>query len=113
ARRAGPRRAAHGRSRRRRRRARRARRLPCAAPAPSPRASAGPRAAGGGGGRTAESPPREEAVRILRALGFAVDDSGEDLQVVVPSFRRDIHQEDDLVEEITRIWGAENTPRCA
>jgi phenylalanyl-tRNA synthetase beta chain len=56
------------------------------------------------------SPPREEAVRILQALGFAVDDSGEDLQVVVPSFRRDIHQEDDLVEEIVRIWGYDKIP---
>lgn len=56
------------------------------------------------------SPPREEAVRILQALGFAVDDSGEDLQVVVPSFRRDIHQEDDLVEEIVRIWGYDRIP---
>ena len=56
------------------------------------------------------SPSREEAVRILQALGFAVDDSGEELQVVVPSFRRDIHQEDDLVEEITRIWGYDKIP---
>jgi len=56
------------------------------------------------------SPSREEAVRILQALGFAVDDSGEDVQVVVPSFRRDIHQEDDLVEEIARIWGYDKIP---
>ncbi|HZP35327.1 MAG TPA: phenylalanine--tRNA ligase subunit beta [Methylomirabilota bacterium] len=56
------------------------------------------------------SPPREGAVRILQALGFAVDGSGDDLQVVVPSFRRDIHQEDDLVEEIVRIWGYDQIP---
>ena len=56
------------------------------------------------------SPSREEAVRILQALGFAVDDSGDELQVVVPSFRRDIHQEDDLVEEIVRIWGYDKIP---
>lgn len=55
-------------------------------------------------------PPREESVRILQALGFAVDDSGDDVQVVVPSFRRDIHQEDDLVEEIVRIWGYDRIP---
>jgi phenylalanyl-tRNA synthetase beta chain len=55
-------------------------------------------------------PPREEAVRILRALGFTVDDSGTDLQVTVPSFRRDIFQEDDLVEEIVRIWGYDKIP---
>ena len=56
------------------------------------------------------SPSRGESVRILQTLGFAVDDSGEDLQVVVPSFRRDIHQEDDLVEEIARIWGYDKIP---
>jgi phenylalanyl-tRNA synthetase beta chain len=55
-------------------------------------------------------PPREEAVRILQALGFAVDDSGADLQVIVPSFRRDIFQEDDLVEEIIRVWGYDKIP---
>ncbi len=55
-------------------------------------------------------PPRADAVRILQALGFAVDDSGDDLQVVVPSFRRDVHQEDDLVEEIVRIWGYDQIP---
>jgi len=56
------------------------------------------------------APPRAEAVRILQALGFAVDDSAPTLQVVVPSFRRDIVQEDDLVEEIVRIWGYDQIP---
>jgi phenylalanyl-tRNA synthetase beta chain len=56
------------------------------------------------------APPREDAVRILQALGFAVDDSAPDLQVVVPSFRRDVSQEDDLVEEIIRIWGFDKIP---
>jgi len=55
-------------------------------------------------------PPRADAVHILQMLGFAVDDSADDLQVVVPSFRRDIHQEDDLVEEIVRIWGYDQIP---
>src|SRR5882672_3270602 len=52
-------------------------------------------------------PPQEEIVRILQTLGFAVDDSGGELQTVVPSFRRDIDQEDDLVEEVIRVWGYE------
>jgi phenylalanyl-tRNA synthetase beta chain len=39
-----------------------------------------------------------------------VDDSAPTLQVVVPSFRRDIVQEDDLVEEIVRIWGYDQIP---
>jgi phenylalanyl-tRNA synthetase beta chain len=55
-------------------------------------------------------PPHEEVVRILQGLGFAVDDSGLALQVVVPSFRRDIAQEDDLVEEIIRVWGYDKIP---
>jgi len=55
-------------------------------------------------------PPHEEVVRILQALGFAVDDSGLAPQVVVPSFRRDIVQEDDLVEEIIRVWGYDKIP---
>jgi len=55
-------------------------------------------------------PPRSDVVRILQALGFAVDDSGAGLQVVVPSFRRDIVQEDDLVEEVIRIWGFDKIP---
>ncbi len=56
------------------------------------------------------APERAEVIRILQALGFAVDDSGPVLQVVVPSFRRDIVQEDDLVEEIVRIWGYDQIP---
>src|SRR4029453_8308462 len=73
---------------------------------PAPRAH--PRIAlrlerGGRGGGAA--PPRAEVIRILQALGFAVDDSGPVLQVVVPSFRRDIVQEDDLLEEIVGFWG--------
>ena len=55
-------------------------------------------------------PPHESVVKILQALGFAVDDSGVALQVVVPSFRRDIAQEDDLVEEIIRVWGYDKIP---
>jgi len=55
-------------------------------------------------------PRQEEIVRILQTLGFAVDASGEELQAVVPSFRRDIVQEDDLVEEVIRVWGYDKIP---
>jgi len=55
-------------------------------------------------------PPRDDVIRILRGLGFAVDDAGPDLAVSVPSFRRDILQEDDLVEEVARIWGYDKIP---
>jgi phenylalanyl-tRNA synthetase beta chain len=55
-------------------------------------------------------PPRPELIRILQALGFAVDDSAETLRVVVPSFRRDVTQEEDLIEEVVRIWGYDRIP---
>ena len=55
-------------------------------------------------------PPRAEAVAILRRLGLGVDDSASDLSVTVPSFRRDIFQEDDLVEEVIRVWGYDKIP---
>lgn len=55
-------------------------------------------------------PERAESVRILRALGCGVDDAAPTLQVDVPSFRRDILQEDDLVEEVVRIWGFDKIP---
>jgi phenylalanyl-tRNA synthetase beta chain len=56
------------------------------------------------------SPPRPEVVGILQRLGFAVGDAGTDLEVAVPSFRRDIAQEDDLVEEVIRVWGYDKIP---
>ena len=77
-------------------------------PRPHPRIAAPARRAWSGSSARARRAPR--SCGILQALGFAVDDSGADLQVVVPSFRRDIAQEDDLVEEIIRIWGYDKIP---
>jgi phenylalanyl-tRNA synthetase beta chain len=56
------------------------------------------------------APPRQEARRILVALGLPVTDRGEDLEVEVPTFRRDLAIEDDLVEEIIRVWGYDRIP---
>jgi phenylalanyl-tRNA synthetase beta chain len=56
------------------------------------------------------SPPRAEAVAILRRLGFEVDDAGGALRVKVPHFRPDVVQEDDLVEEVVRVWGYDRIP---
>src|SRR5262249_3945535 len=56
------------------------------------------------------APPRAAARRILVGLGLPVEDRGEDLEVEVPSFRRDLAMEDDLVEEIIRVWGYDRIP---
>ena len=37
-------------------------------------------------------------------------DRGADLDVEVPSFRRDLAMEDDLAEEIIRVWGYDKIP---
>jgi len=47
----------------------------------------------------------QSAASILQYLGFKVTDSGSKIWVQVPSFRVDIHGKEDLVEEITRIYG--------
>src|SRR5438093_686339 len=56
------------------------------------------------------APPRAQAVRILSGLGLPVKAHGADLEVTVPSFRRDIAMEDDLVEAIIRAWGYDRPP---
>jgi len=56
------------------------------------------------------TPPRSRAKRILVGLGLGVRDAGRDLLVAVPSFRRDLAMEDDLAEEIIRVWGYDKIP---
>ncbi len=56
------------------------------------------------------APTRGQAKRILAGLGLPVRDRGADLDVEVPSFRRDLAMEDDLVEEIIRVWGYDKIP---
>ncbi len=53
--------------------------------------------------------PRDEIVRILTNLGFAVE-GAEPLQVAPPSWRGDIDGPADLVEEVVRIFGLEHVP---
>lgn len=51
--------------------------------------------------------------RILKRLGFAPlsrTSSGKALKVSIPSFRRDIKAEADLIEEIARIYGYSKIP---
>ena len=56
------------------------------------------------------APPAAQARRILTGLGLGVRARGSDLQVTVPSFRRDLALEDDLVEEVIRVWGYDRIP---
>ena len=55
-------------------------------------------------------PRRAHARRILTGLGLAVRERGAILDVEVPSFRRDLAMEDDLAEEIIRVWGYDKIP---
>ncbi len=49
---------------------------------------------------------------ILRSLQFDVEEKGKSLSVTVPTWRatKDVDIEDDLVEEIVRMYGYENVP---
>src|SRR5213594_2425297 len=49
------------------------------------------------------APPLAQARKILAGLGLPGKARGADLEVTVPSFRRDLAIEDDLVEEIIRV----------
>ena len=51
-----------------------------------------------------------EMARILEALGFGVTRAAEPWTIAVPSWRRDIEGEADIVEEIARITGLDKLP---
>lgn len=52
---------------------------------------------------------RNEMIRILRALGCAVDGT-QTLKVRAPTFRPDLAREEDLIEEVIRIYGYDRVP---
>jgi len=54
----------------------------------------------------------KEIIRILESLEFEVKKTGEELSVKVPSFRstKDVEGEDDIIEEVARIFGYGNIP---
>lgn len=54
--------------------------------------------------------PTEVAVDLLRRLGFDLHDQGAVLLVRVPSHRRDVEREEDLIEEVARLWGYDRIP---
>ncbi len=53
---------------------------------------------------------RDEAGRVLSALGCDVEESGDGLEVGVPSWRPDLEREIDLIEEVAQLHGYENIP---
>jgi phenylalanyl-tRNA synthetase beta chain len=55
-------------------------------------------------------PPAAQAAAILDRLGLVVNRQDETLDVEIPSFRRDLAMEDDLVEEVVRVWGYDKIP---
>jgi phenylalanyl-tRNA synthetase beta chain len=59
-------------------------------------------------------PPVEEVREIFRRLELEVASEGEGTwEVLVPTFRRDLLAEEDLVEEVGRIWGYDRIPERA
>ncbi len=52
--------------------------------------------------------PKEDVQVILNNLQFEVNLSGDDFVVKVPSFRKDIEGENDLIEEIIRVYNINN-----
>ena len=53
---------------------------------------------------------KSDAVKILQKLGFQMKDKKNRLELIVPSFRPDISQEVDIIEELIRIKGFDNIP---
>jgi len=49
----------------------------------------------------------EEAVEILNSLSLKVVDTDQ-LEVEIPTFRLDVNRQEDLIEEIGRIYGYQN-----
>ena len=52
--------------------------------------------------------PKDEVIAIFKDLGFGVEEDKEIINVIVPTRRLDIKIEEDLVEEVGRIYGMDN-----
>jgi len=52
--------------------------------------------------------PNEEILNVFRKLGFTYTVNGENITVTVPTRRLDISIKEDLIEEVSRIYGVDN-----
>ena len=52
--------------------------------------------------------PKEEVINILKSLSFEVIENANIIKVTVPTRRLDISIEEDLIEEVGRIYGIDN-----
>src|SRR5438093_750395 len=50
------------------------------------------------------------AIELFRRMQFGVLRTADEIEVTVPTYRRDIHEEMDLVEEVLRFYGLNNVP---
>lgn len=50
------------------------------------------------------------AEEALVRLGFTAERKGRRVSVTIPLFRADVRREDDLVEEVLRVWGYDRLP---
>jgi phenylalanyl-tRNA synthetase beta chain len=50
------------------------------------------------------------AIDIFRRLGFEARKAQDAIEVTVPTYRGDIHEEADLIEEVLRFYGLNNIP---
>ena len=53
---------------------------------------------------------REQMVGYLESLEMKVEGAGDDMYVTAPTVRQDIEIEEDIVEEVARLYGYDNLP---
>ena len=52
--------------------------------------------------------PKQDVLDVFRKLGFSYKVNGEKIKVTVPTRRLDISIKEDLIEEVSRIYGVDN-----